>query len=570
MGLTYRKSIKAGPFRFNLSGSGVGVSVGAPGFRIGRGPRGNYVSISKGGFTYRASLPSQPRVGRSPNNKLDHQPAEPVSKINDHVGSFRSVESVDVQVLADSSADALLEELQTKASMLPIWPWPLVLVAMAWAILGGIGNTPMTLLLLLSTGGTWWLRQWDKSRRTTVLLYDIDAAGEGNYAEVLSAFKELDASNRVWKITTQGRVTDGRYHAGASHLIRRINASLGTGQAPNLSSNLDFPYFKAGKITIYAAPDRLFVFGQRTVATLPYRLLNLDARSTRFIESDTVPHDAKVIDHTWRYVNKDGSPYRRFNNNHRIPVVAYDELHFTSRTGLEELFQFSRQGVAGRFKGAISQLSGADRSSASAQAVSPLPDVSSPSSPVNRRLLATVIILCILMVGIAALQSVLGKHEMKDADITPSPSGATQPVADTKTQSSDVAAPASPQQIMPTEIPPQAPQPVIAPPPIEQAAALPASTPPTPSAVESALVPCQNDGTYFGQAICKSTALSQEYERMAQEYQAAQSRIGGDDVGLRIEQERWFLNAKKVCNNDSCLLQTLASRSAELASRYRK
>ena len=45
MGLSYRKSISAGPFRFNLSDSGIGVSVGVRGFRVGSGPRGNYVSI---------------------------------------------------------------------------------------------------------------------------------------------------------------------------------------------------------------------------------------------------------------------------------------------------------------------------------------------------------------------------------------------------------------------------------------------------------------------------------------------------------------------------------------------
>ena len=37
MGFYIRKSVKAGPFRFNLSKSGLGVSTGVPGFRIERG-----------------------------------------------------------------------------------------------------------------------------------------------------------------------------------------------------------------------------------------------------------------------------------------------------------------------------------------------------------------------------------------------------------------------------------------------------------------------------------------------------------------------------------------------------
>src|SRR5438552_19193284 len=56
MGFYLRKSVRAGPFRFNLSKSGVGVSVGVPGFRIGTGPRGNYVHAGRHGVYYRATL----------------------------------------------------------------------------------------------------------------------------------------------------------------------------------------------------------------------------------------------------------------------------------------------------------------------------------------------------------------------------------------------------------------------------------------------------------------------------------------------------------------------------------
>ena len=35
MGFIYRKSLKAGPFRINLSMSGVGMSTGAPGYLPG-------------------------------------------------------------------------------------------------------------------------------------------------------------------------------------------------------------------------------------------------------------------------------------------------------------------------------------------------------------------------------------------------------------------------------------------------------------------------------------------------------------------------------------------------------
>ncbi len=49
MGFYIRKYVQAGPFRLNLSKSGLGVSVGVPGFRVGSGPRGNYVHMGRHG-----------------------------------------------------------------------------------------------------------------------------------------------------------------------------------------------------------------------------------------------------------------------------------------------------------------------------------------------------------------------------------------------------------------------------------------------------------------------------------------------------------------------------------------
>lgn len=63
MGFYVRKSVRVGPLRFNLSKSGVGVPAGIKGFRVGSGPRGNYVHVGAGGFiTVKRSL----RHRRSP------------------------------------------------------------------------------------------------------------------------------------------------------------------------------------------------------------------------------------------------------------------------------------------------------------------------------------------------------------------------------------------------------------------------------------------------------------------------------------------------------------------------
>lgn len=66
MGFFFRKSVNVGPFRLNLSKSGVGYSVGTKGVRLGRSARGrNYTTfgLPGTGVGYSASRNKLPIPG---------------------------------------------------------------------------------------------------------------------------------------------------------------------------------------------------------------------------------------------------------------------------------------------------------------------------------------------------------------------------------------------------------------------------------------------------------------------------------------------------------------------------
>jgi hypothetical protein len=99
MGFYLRKSVSVGPLRFNLSKSGLGVSAGIKGFRVGAGPRGNYVHMGRGGVYFRQTLPSINGGDGSPQATI-----EPSSGIE-----FRETEAGIASQMVDSSSAALLE-----------------------------------------------------------------------------------------------------------------------------------------------------------------------------------------------------------------------------------------------------------------------------------------------------------------------------------------------------------------------------------------------------------------------------------------------------------------------------
>lgn len=349
MGFHVRKSLRVGPFRFNLSKSGVGVSAGVKGIRIGTGPRGNYVRIGADGLRYRTSLPAG-------NASHPHLPRPPVPGMQSapEVATFERIDSGDVLRMVDSTSAALLEEINARHRQGRLWPW--VAAAMCLLILLAFPTHVWIArgLLLLGAAATVWAYWRDEVAGTVVLLYDLDAAADAAFQDLHDAFLGMASAHRAWNVDARAAVTDSKRNAGANTLLQRAGIALTVGAPTTIKTNITVPVVPAGTETLYFFPDRVLVFSPRGVGAVGYDQLRIAVSSHPFVETDPVPADARVVGRTWRYVNKDGRPDRRFRDNPEIPVVLYEQVHFASGTGLNELLQLSRTGGGERFRAAAS------------------------------------------------------------------------------------------------------------------------------------------------------------------------------------------------------------------------
>lgn len=355
MGFYLRKSISVGPLRFNLSKPGIGVSAGVKGLRFGVGPRGNYVHMGRGGLYYRATLPSSTSPRNSP-----YQPnlrSSPPVPTGTHA-PLEEIESADVSQIVDSSSRELLNELNRKREKTRLWPFVAV-ISVVMLGLGVSSNWPAWLLLVLFVAGALGIyvaHGRDAMEKTVVLFYDFDSHMEAAYAQLHSAASQLANCARAWHIEASGKVHDRKYHAGASDLVRRKSTSIQRIEPPYVKTNIETFAVGVGRQTLHFFPDRVLVYDTNGVGAVGYQDLRVDVSATRFIESDSIPRDAEVVDRTWMYVNKSGGPDRRFKDNKELPVCRYEEIVLSSPSGLNEVLQLSRCGVGSDFADAISLL----------------------------------------------------------------------------------------------------------------------------------------------------------------------------------------------------------------------
>lgn len=350
MGFYLRKSVSVGPFRFNLSGSGMGVSVGVRGFRVGSGPRGNYVHLGRAGVYYRHTF--QP--GSDP---LPLRPAVPMIPIAGSHAPLQDIESESASAIVDSSSEELLDEIRTKWRKPTLRPLAIVGTVLLLGVALGTGAAwavgfvlAIGLALILAAG------RRDKIAKTVVILYELEPQVEAAFSRFTEWAQALACAGRAWHVAASGQVYDRKYHAGASGLVQRSITAVCTAEPPFVKTNVPVLSIGAGRQTLYFLPDRLLVYDPAGIGAVSYRTLDISAAKQRFIEDSGVPADATVVDWTWRYVNKSGGPDRRFSHNPQIPICLYDELTLRTSSGLHEVVQVSRSGLGEGFVAAVRHL----------------------------------------------------------------------------------------------------------------------------------------------------------------------------------------------------------------------
>ena len=339
MGFYVRKSVRSGPFRITASKSGLGVSAGVPGFRAGTGPRGNYVSVSSGGLTYRTTR-ALPRGST--------RAAPPTFSATRHEVEMQDATGAAIHDLVATGRGDIVEQLNSAAGYRS-WTWPIVVVLFT----AGLLIAPWGFLLSLAAVVLLvWLLLRDQMKRKVVVFYDVEGPDERWFESLVDSARAVAASQKVWRVVESGQVITTHQHktnAGAGNLVSRLPATV-TFEAPrHVATNIAVPTIAAGRTSLHFLPDRILVKDGRHYADVAYSDLMTGARSTRFIEAPgSVPSDSQQVDRTWQYVNVKGGPDRRFANNAERAVMLYGQLELSSPGGLYWKVQTSAVYAANR------------------------------------------------------------------------------------------------------------------------------------------------------------------------------------------------------------------------------
>lgn len=210
MGFYIRKGINFGPFRLNISKSGIGISVGVKGMRVSTGLQGTYVHMGRHGLYYRQQIGGTSQRG---------------STASPH--DLHTIETADVGNLVEFSCEETLSQINARAQQTAFWPFVAVGTVLLTLSIIPVAGIFAPLFLAIGLVCTWMVYKGDQLKRTAPLFYELEEDAAHRFIAIQRSCENLARSERIWRVEAQQPNLDWQYNVGAASLILRRPITVG-------------------------------------------------------------------------------------------------------------------------------------------------------------------------------------------------------------------------------------------------------------------------------------------------------------------------------------------------------
>jgi hypothetical protein len=349
MAWSYRKRIKIIPgVHLNFSKGGISTSIGVRGASMTFGKSGTYLNagLPGTGLSFRQKL-SNENKDTTPTHP-DFQPTEQLQE-NIFSADIQQITSQDMQGIKEAILSAHQQRKELNIDLLKIKTTlgtsKLKLFA-SYVLIYGLVNKKISENIKndihLQKDA---IKQVQEQIENSYVGLEIEFDEEikFKYESVISAFKKLITSKKIWDVTSAHQQDRVATRSSAGTIVNKREVRFGFKSIPDIKTQFEPLWFNnANGADLYFYPNFIIMYSSKTeFAVIGLEELEFSQSFVRFVETGSVPSDTKVIDKTWAKVNKNGTPDKRFKGNYQIPIVKYGEISLKTKTGLNEEYQFS-------------------------------------------------------------------------------------------------------------------------------------------------------------------------------------------------------------------------------------
>ena len=317
--------------RFVASEKGIGAYSLRPASRSRKLNRGAIVRITDSEVSYLTTALTDRKDGVSGKKEELYGPALPYSQDPKQSGKISVTASIEQVLISDRKSvdDVLLRREAKRAPM----KFPFF-----WKYLDQLTNW-----LMVDSGP---------------VFYRIFGETKTAYAELVSASQRLSNRGGCYIDHAERSIYGAESYkgnAGVSKLLDRKEMSVGPSNSLHFHLNFHPVTFGYGSGSIYFLPEELIIAEYSGACMfVPYSEISYRVNETTHAEVP-VPSWCSPVSYTWLYMNKNGGPDRRYNNNVQIPHYKVWELDFSMPSGRIDT-AFADEKALDQFTNALDQL----------------------------------------------------------------------------------------------------------------------------------------------------------------------------------------------------------------------
>lgn len=179
--------------------------------------------------------------------------------------------------------------------------------------------------------------------------YDLNSPeGQYRFERLQALMDSLKDCSAIWQVNDVYANDSARRHGGATRSVRLTKLKIKRRKPFFLRTNVKSYYVKLKKEKLYILPDVIIIKSKYKIGAASLSDLNINIDSTHFVAS-SAPKDANILYYTWQYVNKDGTPDRRFSYNVQLPVCQYGVVDLKTAGGFHTRLYLSNIEKTQRF-----------------------------------------------------------------------------------------------------------------------------------------------------------------------------------------------------------------------------
>ena len=128
----------------------------------------------------------------------------------------------------------------------------------------------------------------------------------------------------VWAFQVRENTNDKqwKYNAGGLFSVAKLPIAIFNRPIPNIETNITVCGVAYRQLAVYFLPEKLLVVDGTEIRHIPYGRLGITRAHLEYVETQGhVFPDSMIIERRWKFINRDGSPDRRFKSNFQVPLV---------------------------------------------------------------------------------------------------------------------------------------------------------------------------------------------------------------------------------------------------------